>query len=85
MKGHRGHPADQISRSKMTALGVIAVKHRLDAVRPIQHGDRLWKCNRIRSQGDGGARHQVTDSNGIHWLRTVKEGSIERLFTRLQR
>ena len=85
MKGHRGHPADQISRSKMTALGVIAVKHRLDAVRPIQHGDRLWKCNRICSQGDGGARHQVTDSNGIHWLRTVKEWSIERLFTRLQR
>ena len=85
MKGHRGHPADQISRSKMTALGVIAVKHRLDAVRPIEHGDRLWKCNCIRSQRDGGPRHQVADSNGIHRLRAVKEGSIERLFARLQR
>ena len=85
MKGHRGHPADQISCSKMTALGVISVKHRLYAVRPIKHGDRLWKCNRIRPQCDGGARHKVTDSNGIHRLRTVKEWSIERLFTRLQR
>ena len=85
MKGHRRYPADQISRSDVTALGVITVKHRLDAVRPIKHGDRLWKCDRICSQGHGGARHQVTDSDGIHWLRTVKEWSIERLFTRMQR